>query len=274
MKILVSHTLTTFAVILEKNGHEVIFENAIGNTQPDLIILDHKLYDQLPKIRSELENAAVPVIIAYTQSSDDIFDKGTEFGVDDYLLISSNVNHLQTKINSLKRYVDHSRQHVDISHSDPLTGLMMRQQFINELDEQILAARANETFLGLIIIDVNDFKKINNELGEEIGDLLLKEIALRLSAVLRSNDIIGRINGDEFAVILPDLTSTEDVGPITEKVVNALIADYSLIGHSVSIDISIGLTSYPATGVTPENVFNKTEQGMRVYKSIKNVNFN
>ncbi len=134
---------------------------------------------------------------------------------------------------------------------DVLTGLPNRRMFLDRLQREMIRARRRDYMGALFFIDLDRFKMINDTLGHETGDLLLKEIALRLQSCLREDDTAARLGGDEFVVILSDLGKQgneikQTSMMVAEKVRNALGEKYILNGNEVLSTPSIGIVTFPA----------------------------
>ncbi len=134
-----------------------------------------------------------------------------------------------------------------MAHHDTLTGLGNRKAFFEALDETIkLASRTkSEKLRALLFIDLDNFKEINDIVGHLVGDQLLVSIAERIVGTLRSTDMIFRLAGDEFTVILTHIAHEEDAAQVAGKVVDALRAPFTIAGNEAHISASIGISLYP-----------------------------
>lgn len=124
---------------------------------------------------------------------------------------------------------------------DPLTGLANRLHWMNEARKSLDAARRHGDNLAIAFIDLDHFKAVNDNLGHEIGDLLLKSVSQRLQACLRSHDLMARQGGDEFVVLLGRLRTREDAAAVAHKMVQVLSTPFILKEHSVMVSASIGV---------------------------------
>jgi len=130
---------------------------------------------------------------------------------------------------------------------DPLTGLPNRLLLAEKLDTEISHAVRDETKLAVFMIDLNNFKDVNDTLGHSVGDGLLKDVAQRIKFSLRSSDTVCRLGGDEFAVVLPD-ANCEDAIKIAKKVLENLEPSFNLDNHIMKIGASIGVSIFPDHG--------------------------
>ena len=131
---------------------------------------------------------------------------------------------------------------------DSLTGLRNRQAVVDYLDKK-LADGEQEVSLGgfaLLLLDLDGFKAINDSLGHDAGDALLKQVATRIAGALRDSDYVARLGGDEFLVVVPQVSDEETAARVGGKLVSALAADYVLGGGGASsITVSIGISMFP-----------------------------
>ena len=133
----------------------------------------------------------------------------------------------------------------DLAYRDALTGLPNRALFAARLDEALASATRSNTPLAVLLMDLDHFKYVNDTLGHSIGDLLLREVAARLQAVVRrASDVVARLGGDEFAILLPG-ASLNDARRAGETILRVLEAPMNLEGHVVDVRASIGVTACP-----------------------------
>ena len=137
------------------------------------------------------------------------------------------------------------------AYFDELTGLPNRRMFLHRLNREIIRSRRRNYMGALFFIDLDRFKLINDTLGHEIGDLLLKHIAARLQSCLREDDTAARLGGDEFVIILSDLGNkpeviTHNAMMVAEKVRNALGEDHLIKGNEIHSTPSIGIVTFPS----------------------------
>jgi diguanylate cyclase (GGDEF)-like protein/PAS domain S-box-containing protein len=135
-----------------------------------------------------------------------------------------------------------------LAHYDALTGLSNRTLFADRLRQAISTAKRDKGHAALMFIDLDKFKPVNDELGHDIGDLLLKEVANRLHNCMRESDTVSRIGGDEFVVLLPNVDAAEDAMHVAEKILYSLNLPFELAGNSISISASLGVAIYPEHG--------------------------
>lgn len=150
---------------------------------------------------------------------------------------------------------------------DALTELPNRHMFYNRLRQEIARARNASTQLALLFIDLDRFKEVNDTLGHDQGDVLLKEIARRISAIVRGTDTVARLAGDEFTIILPDLPDAGAATPIIRALLARIAAPLQLGEESVEVSASIGVALYPRDADSAESLLVRADQAMFAAKS-------
>jgi diguanylate cyclase (GGDEF)-like protein/PAS domain S-box-containing protein len=128
---------------------------------------------------------------------------------------------------------------------DPLTGLPNRVLFEERLELAVARARRNRTAVALVAVDLDRFKQVNDTLGHEAGDELLQQFAARMRATLRETDTVARVGGDEFMIVLEDVTDTGGPGVVARKLLNAMQAPFELAGCEIVVTASFGICVYP-----------------------------
>ncbi|HUP50613.1 MAG TPA: EAL domain-containing protein [Thermoanaerobaculia bacterium] len=140
------------------------------------------------------------------------------------------------------------------AYHDPLTGLPNRMLFLDRLTVALAHARRRHQPLAVMFLDLDDLKIVNDTLGHAAGDQLLQMVADRLSACLRQDDTVGRIGGDEFTLLVPDLNSADDATMVAEKVIKAIRQPFVIGDDDVRVTTSIGIAMYPTDGEDPETL--------------------
>jgi len=150
---------------------------------------------------------------------------------------------------------------------DALTGLPNRRLFRDRLDHEVRKARRNRLQVGLLFIDLDRFKEVNDLLGHDAGDTLLAEAARRLCQCVRASDTVARLGGDEFTVILGELDNVAHVEYIAQKILAALAEPFQLGNEIAYVSGSVGITLYPGDARTPEDLIRNADQAMYAAKS-------
>ena len=149
---------------------------------------------------------------------------------------------------------------------DALTGLPNRSLFGDRLRQALLAARRNQRMFGVLLLDLDRFKDINDALGHDRGDSLLQEVTARLRGVLRATDTIARLGGDEFAVLTTDAKHPDDVVSTARKILAALEGPFAIGDQMVETGASIGIALYPVHGDDPGTLLRRADVAMYVAK--------
>jgi diguanylate cyclase (GGDEF)-like protein/PAS domain S-box-containing protein len=154
-----------------------------------------------------------------------------------------------------------------LAHHDPLTGLPNRSAFMERLDQLISGSRDSDHRLALLFVDLDHFKRVNDSLGHLAGDALLKTVAQRIEAGVRTTDVVARFGGDEFIVLIPGAPREGDVADIAAKLLAALAAPVDVEGRSISVTPSIGIAMYPTHGSTPAELIKHADTAMYAAKT-------
>ncbi|HSU77200.1 MAG TPA: EAL domain-containing protein, partial [Burkholderiales bacterium] len=161
----------------------------------------------------------------------------------------------------LKR-IESERRLAFLAQFDALTGLPNRTLLADRFSQMLVQARRRGAQLGALFVDLDEFKLVNDSLGHGAGDELLKEIAGRLQATVRSGDTVARIVGDEFAIVLADLARPEDAAVVAQKLIEALLAPVDVRGHEVFVTASIGIALFPSDGNDAEALLAAADAAM------------
>jgi diguanylate cyclase len=152
---------------------------------------------------------------------------------------------------------------------DSLTNLPNRVLFIDRLQQATVAAKRDNASFAVLILDMDRFKDVNDTLGHYNGDRLLKQVGLRLSAVLRESDTLARIGGDEFGFILPKLQGRDDVVKVARKITKSLSGTFAIDDLAFEVQASIGATLYPENGKDADTLIQRADVAMYVAKQNK-----
>ncbi|MGB5614597.1 MAG: EAL domain-containing protein [Sedimenticolaceae bacterium] len=174
-------------------------------------------------------------------------------------LISACVD-MQARLHERERQLDH------LIHHDTLTGLPNRALFHRRLAEAIESAKQHGTLVGLLFMDLDRFKQVNDSYGHSVGDQVLVEISRRLVKVFRQDDLIARFGGDEFAILLENLHERDEMSRLAEKSLSAIQRPYAFGGHLFYSRASIGIAVAPDDGVEADHLIQQADAAMYAAK--------
>lgn len=157
-----------------------------------------------------------------------------------------------------------------LAHHDVLTGLANRHHFDESLGHALASAELSTTQVGLLFVDLDRFKTVNDTYGHSVGDALLKAVADRMKTCVRSSDTVTRLSGDEFAIILPGVSSSDSVLAIARTLVDTLAEAFFLEGYELRISCSIGVAVYPHHALTPPKLLQCADAAAYHAKQIRN----
>ena len=153
-----------------------------------------------------------------------------------------------------------------LAMTDSLTGLANRNAFMREFQRSIALSQRHENHLALLMLDLDKFKPVNDTYGHPVGDAVLLEVADQMREVCRETDVIARIGGDEFAIIMPDLDDKEKIVGPALKLIKALSTPMEAVGHKVQIGTSIGIAVYPDDGESIETLVTNADDALYAAK--------
>ena len=157
---------------------------------------------------------------------------------------------------------------------DPVTGLPNRHMFHNRLEQEIKKAHRDGLSLALLFLDLDRFKEVNDTLGHDMGDLLLKEAAQRLNSCIRETDSASRLGGDEFTIILSELIEPTNIERVAQNILNTLSEPFQLQDDIAYISASIGVAIYPDDAKEAQGLIKCSDQAMYLAKNTGRSRFN
>ena len=169
--------------------------------------------------------------------------------------------HLTHKLQEQSKQLRHQ------AHHDYLTGLSNRALFMDRLEQTIKDAKRNNTKAALFFLDLDHFKEINDTFGHKIGDEVLKEVSNRLTKSVRENDVLSRLGGDEFTIIMKDAHSNDDITTLANKIKSSFEAPLMINSHILNLSTSIGISIYPNQGESAEDLLQYADIAMYVAKT-------
>lgn len=153
-----------------------------------------------------------------------------------------------------------------MAYHDALTGLPNRFLVSDRLEQGLAQAKRRGCLLAVMHLDLDGFKKVNDTLGHNVGDLLLRSVAAKLDGLLRRSDTVGRMGGDEFLVILPEVKTPEGVAAVAAKMLKAVREIRSVGGFPIRMTVSAGLSMYPWDGDQPDTLIQRADTALYAAK--------
>ena len=150
---------------------------------------------------------------------------------------------------------------------DSLTGLINRRYMYDILSAETSEPSAKDNEFALLFLDLDEFKEVNDTLGHNIGDELLKSVAERLQNCVRISDTVGRLGGDEFTIILQQVSQKSVIEQLAKKICKSLSTEFRIQGHSINVSTSIGITRFPQDAATADDLLINADQAMYACKN-------
>lgn len=189
--------------------------------------------------RFAIENSAAPI-------------KGKDGTITGVILVFHDVSEKRQMVTQLRQ----------LAYYDPLTQLPNRILFNDRLTVALAKAQRDREMLAIMLLDLDRFKLVNDMMGHVTGDILLKEVAVRLSKCLRKTDTMCRLGGDEFTFILPAIISAEDAAKVARKILGAIQMPFTVNCHEFHISASIGIAVFPHDGDDAETMMKHADLAM------------
>ena len=176
-------------------------------------------------------------------------------------------------LTDLREIIDSQERAEFLAYHDILTGLPNRAYFEEHLFHAIEVAKRDGRSLAVLFIDLDRFKVINDTLGHDIGDMLLKQVSDRIRSVLRKSDMLARIGGDEFIAVLETIHSAGDAAHVCEKIQQAIAEPFIIGANTLNVSTSIGVALCPDNGETITDLIKNADNAMYLAKSLGKNNF-
>lgn len=233
--------------------------------EPDLLLLSGgPQTDYLLRLLQK-HVCSFPVVLLL----DDVPEVDLPPAASDYLLRGQLQDALVHRVLDYSLQLCRARRALDnLATRDSLTGALNRSAFRAHLERALERSRRYQFNTGLLTINVDKFASINDHLGEQQGDQLIRIISERIAGKLRSTDSLARLGGDEFAVVLEDIGDSGDVEAVAEKVLRGVCGPLSLDGQQLDVDVSIGSALFPADAQGAADLLENARSAMRQAKAV------
>jgi diguanylate cyclase len=256
--------------------YEIALNHLLDNKY-DIYLVDYFLgnSDGLDLIKqANLMGAHPPIIVVTGTESEYIDTQVINSGAADYLPKSELSSALLER--SIRHALDrhqYIQQLQILATRDPLTKLANRAMFYDQLEQLIASGKRHKQLFAVLLLDLDGFKMVNDTLGHQVGDELLKEVAERLTKIIRKEDVLARLGGDEFSVILNQINDQKDIEIICNKLLTGLCEPSQLSNTNLSISSSIGCAVYPTNGETSHELMKNTDLALYKAKNLGKNNF-
>lgn len=198
-----------------------------------------------------------------TRAAEEFAEGNFEYKIPTVIAAQNEVSRLSNSLVKMGNDISKAKAHIQKqANYDHLTGLPNRFLSLDRLTVLINEAKRNQTIVAVMFFDLDDFKKVNDTLGHDVGDKLLVEASSRLTRVVRAGDTVGRLGGDEFIILLGNLTSVEEVQLISEKLLEQFRTPFQIDGRELLLTASIGIAFYPNDGNDHNTVLKHADTAM------------
>ena len=272
-----------FAVEEAENGAEAM--TFMERCEPDIVLLDVLMpemdgFKTCQAIRVLPQGRHVPILMMTGLDDIDSIDHAFEMGATDfitkplnYAILGHRVRYLLRTMQAFESVRKSKKEIHHLAFYDALTNLPNRRLFADRLHQAVEAASRNNHLMGILFIDIDNFKRINDTFGHSIGDKLLRTVAAQLLACLRRSDSVShefseeqmsvsRLGGDEFTVLLTYLKKAEDAARVAKRILDAVSVPFLLGDEEVVVTPSIGISVFPYDGDDVENLVKNADTAM------------
>tara|TARA_R110002110_G_scaffold1761_11_gene7736 strand:- start:3301 stop:4233 length:933 start_codon:yes stop_codon:yes gene_type:complete len=244
---------------------------AMTNNSYDVYIIDYLLGPKtgLDVLKEAISQGCVKPVIILTGVEDWVVDNNVmEAGAADYLVkgeITPEV--LERSIRYSIQQARMAQRLYHMAHHDQLTGLANRALFWDRLEHLLKVARRTKQIVGVAYLDLDGFKRVNDEMGHNAGDELLKVVAERLVESMRDSDTISRFGGDEFVVLIENMPERSHSQIVGKKIVDVIKQPIVIDGFQADVSASVGIALYPDGGQSADDLIKNADSAMYLAKN-------
>ncbi|MET1254195.1 EAL domain-containing protein [Aliikangiella maris] len=246
----------------------------------DVVLLDYRMpqrdgIEMIVEIRNEPKESSTAIVMMSSSEDEELAINCIKAGAQDFLIKSEitesrlrrAIQHATTRF-ELEQQLFKTYQKVKaLAETDTLTNLPNRYYFDETLKQAIANNQRNNHKLALLLIDLDNFKLVNDSFGHDVGDLLLKKIVSRIKGCLRGSELFARLGGDEFAITLSSLEYAEHANLVARRIITLMQKPVEIVSTPINATCSIGISLHPDNGVTSEELFKCADIAM--YKAKK-----
>jgi diguanylate cyclase (GGDEF)-like protein len=246
--------------------------------QYDLILLDLQMpgmdgFQVMKELKKDESEGYIPILVITAQPDEKL--SALKAGAKDFISKPFDLKEAKVRIHNMlevrliyKQLEEYSRSMESWAMHDSLTSLPNRRLLMDRLSLAIAHAQRNKSTTTIIYLDLDGFKQINDTLGHDVGDLLLKLVADRLLATVRHEDTVARFGGDEFVLVLWELINSNELDTLLSKILMAVSQPYKINGQIVHITASAGASIYPTHSEDKETLINIADAALYESKYI------
>jgi diguanylate cyclase (GGDEF)-like protein len=241
----------------------------------DLMVSDTPGLEPLRRLHGHTAAAHIPIVVMTEDEEEDLALDALKEGAQEYLVRGE--FQARALVRTIQRAIDRQQMLAQLGESlerelylgshDSLTGLPNRYLFIDRLSQALLSHRRQQGWLGVLYLNLDRFKPVNETLGHAAGDQLVQAVGRRLVACLRSSDSTARLGGDEFTILLPQMSHGLDASKVAQNIERALAKPFRLAGREIHVTASIGIAISPDDGTEAEALITNAEAAMRHAKN-------
>lgn len=275
MRLMMRKVLEADGYIIEEccNGAQAL--TFCAENMPDLVLMDAMMpgmdgFTASKELRKSPESRHLPILVVTALDDESSIDRAFSAGANDFIPKPVNFAVLRQRI---ARLLDASQAEKHVRHlayHDTLTGLPNRRTFMETLQQLMNQPHDEHDMIAVMFLDLDRFKMVNDTLGHDVGDLLLKAVTTRINQSLRSSDIVARLGGDEFTIILDHMISAEIIMRIARKICDALAEPFFLAEQHIYVTTSIGIALYPVDTTDINTLIKYADTAMFKAKETRN----
>ena len=260
-------TYDTMSTVLTQRAWDIVFA--------DFTMPHFSAFEALKLLRESGQD--LPFIIVSGTIGEDRAVAAMKAGAHDYIL-KQNLKRLlpaterelrEARIREERRQAE--KKILRLAFFDSLTQLPNRAQFLEQVQQALAAALEERRQLALLLMDIDQFREVNDTLGHTFGDALLVQISARLRSVLFEADVIARLGGDEFGILLPRIRAPEDIQVVLQKLAEALVAPFMIEGLPIAVEASVGVALAPQHALDADGLLQRADVAMYLAKQTGSV---
>lgn len=241
----------------------------------DLVLVDYRMpgrdgIEFVMAVHEGYKNKVSAVVMMSNSEDEQIALDAIRAGAQDFILkpeingprLRRSILHAQTRFDLEKQLQDTHAKLKHLAERDSLTGLANRYLFDESLKVSVANNRRESHKLALLLIDLDNFKYVNDNFGHDVGDILLQRVVQRVHACLRGNEMFARLGGDEFSITLANLVDAREASKVAQRILLVLEKPFEIDGRTIVSGASIGIAINPENGKTPEDLLKNADIAM------------